>query len=53
MFLVIDSAWRVFSQTGNIEAYLLLKELENDSNQNDLNEDEIDATLIHTNESNL
>lgn len=27
-FLVIDLTWRLFSQTGNIETYLLLKELE-------------------------
>jgi len=26
---VLDITWRVFSQTGNIETYLLLKELEN------------------------
>lgn len=29
MFLVIDETWQLFCQTGNIEAYLLLKELEN------------------------
>lgn len=29
-FLVIDETWKLFSQTGNIEAYLLLKELERD-----------------------
>lgn len=27
-FLVLDFTWKIFSQTGNIEAYLLLKELE-------------------------
>ncbi len=27
-FLVLDFTWKVFSQTGNIETYLLLKELE-------------------------
>jgi len=26
---VLDITWKVFSQTGNIETYLLLKELEN------------------------
>nr|WP_249226083.1 YqzL family protein [Oceanobacillus jordanicus] len=31
-FLVIDLTWRVFSQTGNIETYLLMKELENEPN---------------------
>ncbi|MDL4841509.1 YqzL family protein [Aquibacillus rhizosphaerae] len=25
---MIDMSWKIFSQTGNIEAYLLLKELE-------------------------
>lgn len=34
MFLVIDETWQLFSQTGNIEAYLLLKELENGSQTN-------------------
>lgn len=28
-FLVLDFTWKVFTQTGNIETYLLLKELEN------------------------
>ncbi|WP_405101136.1 YqzL family protein [Oceanobacillus sp. FSL H7-0719] len=26
---MLDITWRVFSQTGNIETYLLLKEMEN------------------------
>lgn len=30
-FLVIDLTWKMFSETGNIEAYLLLKELEIDA----------------------
>ncbi|MCT2537594.1 YqzL family protein [Aquibacillus koreensis] len=25
---MIDLSWKIFSQTGNIEAYLLMKELE-------------------------
>ncbi|MFD1171531.1 YqzL family protein [Oceanobacillus picturae] len=29
---MIDLTWRVFSQTGNIETYLLMKELENEPN---------------------
>lgn len=29
---MIDITWKVFSQTGNIETYLLLKELENEPN---------------------
>lgn len=38
MFLVIDTnlTWKLFSQTGNIETYLLLKELENDHNRNNI-----------------
>lgn len=35
-FLVLDLTWKLFSQTGNIEAYLLLKELESESNINDI-----------------
>ncbi len=31
-FLVIDLTWKIFSQTGNIEAYLLLRELEVEMN---------------------
>ncbi|TQS74707.1 YqzL family protein [Ornithinibacillus gellani] len=27
---MIDLTWKIFSQTGNIEAYLLLKELEDE-----------------------
>lgn len=27
-FLVIDFSWKVFSETGSIETYLLIKELE-------------------------
>ena len=30
-FLVIDLTWNLFSHTGNIETYLLWKELESDS----------------------
>lgn len=28
---MIDFTWKIFSQTGNIETYLLLKELENET----------------------
>ncbi|MUV39606.1 hypothetical protein JNUCC1_03484 [Lentibacillus sp. JNUCC-1] len=28
---MIDLTWQVFSQTGNIETYLLMKELENEN----------------------
>lgn len=36
MFLVIDVTWKLFCQTGNIETYLLLKELEDHPNENNL-----------------
>ncbi|WP_269412168.1 YqzL family protein [Lentibacillus daqui] len=29
---MIDFAWKLFSQTGNVETYLLLKELEKEPN---------------------
>lgn len=34
-FLVIDVTWKLFIETGNIETYLLLKELENEPSTND------------------
>ncbi|MEI3596653.1 MULTISPECIES: YqzL family protein [unclassified Oceanobacillus] len=38
---MLDITWKVFSQTGNIETYLLYKELENvDNEENDTDEDE-------------
>lgn len=30
---MIDFTWKLFSQTGNIETYLLFKELENETHQ--------------------
>lgn len=33
-FLVLDLTWKLFSQTGNIETYLLLKQLEDESTIN-------------------
>jgi len=39
-FLVIDFTWKLFSQTGNIETYLLLKEMENDTIQQKQNKNE-------------
>lgn len=35
---MIDITWKVFSQTGNIETYLLLKEMENVDKQAKNNE---------------
>jgi hypothetical protein len=43
-FLVVELTWKLFSETGNIETYLLLKELENGVNQpelGNLNDDKI------------
>lgn len=37
-FLVIDFTWKIFSQTGNIETYLLLKELEKELDTGELDE---------------
>ncbi len=33
MFLVDDRMWNVFLQTGNIEAYLLVKQLEQEKQE--------------------
>jgi hypothetical protein len=41
---VVELTWKLFSETGNIETYLLLKELENGVNQpelGNLNDDKI------------
>ncbi len=47
---MIDLTWKVFSQTGNIETYLLMKELEEEhynSNESNVQNDkmEIDTNL--------
>lgn len=42
---MVDSAWQLFSQTGNIEAYLLLKELEDETDQHDTSQDVIDTSM--------
>ncbi len=46
---MLDFAWYVFSQTGNVDAYLLFKEIEKDGvdGTNDLEEAlvEIDQTI--------
>ncbi|UOQ47418.1 YqzL family protein [Gracilibacillus salinarum] len=41
---MIDVPWKIFSQTGNIEAYLWMKEVESDVYQEP--EDENDHTLF-------
>lgn len=46
---MINLTWKLFSETGNIEAYLLLKELENKPDTNNIipirNETEESAPL--------
>ena len=48
MFLVIEETWQLFIQTGNIEAYLLFKELEKEQTEhtNDLEAREEDSMHI-------
>ncbi|RKQ37820.1 YqzL family protein [Oceanobacillus halophilus] len=46
---MIDLTWKVFSQTGSIETYLLYKEIENDYHNANLRENEEESPL----ESNL
>ncbi|GAB2573130.1 YqzL family protein [Gracilibacillus alcaliphilus] len=38
---MIDVPWKVFSQTGNIEAYLWMKEIEADEMQDENIEDDV------------
>ena len=43
---MLDFTWKVFSMTGAIETYLLLKELENDDvESNDQQDDESDQLI--------
>lgn len=46
VFLVLDLTWQIFSQTGNIEAYLLLKELEKSPIEIENNQNDHDSTII-------
>ncbi|MDV2683129.1 YqzL family protein [Alkalihalophilus sp. As8PL] len=39
---MLDFSWKVFSMTGNLDTYLLMKELERDSNDESSQED-VDA----------
>ncbi|RLL48050.1 YqzL family protein [Oceanobacillus piezotolerans] len=45
---MIDLTWKLFSQTGNIETYLLYKELEFESRQGDLQEDNNEEIPLET-----
>ncbi|WP_339228155.1 YqzL family protein [Oceanobacillus sp. FSL K6-2867] len=42
---MIELTWKIFSQTGNIETYLLLKELENATSQQEFGRTETETTL--------
>lgn len=42
MFVVTDIPWKIFSQTGNIEAYLLMKEME-DTTEEQLFQDNMEG----------
>ncbi|MRG86625.1 YqzL family protein [Salinibacillus xinjiangensis] len=46
---MIDFTWKVFSQTGNIETYLLMKELENSHKPKSESEDEKDIVELDSN----
>jgi hypothetical protein len=46
---MIDFTWKVFSQTGNIETYLLLKELESDEEDSSKQNKNNDKMEIDTN----
>lgn len=50
-FLVVDLTWKLFSQTGNIETYLLMKELENATMDN--NGQAKESTEVSSTETNL
>lgn len=43
---MIDFSWKVFSMTGSIDTYLIMKELENDFNQSNVEKkDEENQTI--------
>ncbi|NEU32370.1 YqzL family protein [bacterium LRH843] len=46
---MLDISWKVFSMTGNLDTYLLMKELERDSDeqfgQEDIEEIKLDAPI--------
>lgn len=51
MFLVDDRMWNVFLQTGNVEAYLLVKQIErttsNDEKENQEEPSELQFEMKH------
>lgn len=44
MFLVDNRMWNVFLQTGNVEAYLILKQLEEEQSKDQLEEEQMRLT---------
>lgn len=42
---MLDFSWKVFSMTGNVDTYLIMKEIERDTQPEEIREklDEIDA----------
>ncbi|MFD1850246.1 YqzL family protein [Oceanobacillus bengalensis] len=46
---MIDLTWKLFSQTGNIETYLLYKELEHETRQGEYRKESIEESTIETN----
>lgn len=45
---MLDITWRIFSQTGNIETYLLLKELENVGDEVKVDQNNNENTMFTT-----
>lgn len=43
---MIDFSWKVFSMTGNIDTYLLIKEMENDLNEAPMEDFEEESSTI-------
>lgn len=50
---MIDLTWKVFSETGDIETYLLLKEIEDDPNLKHLGESVVEDASISIIDSNI
>ncbi|MBP3951290.1 YqzL family protein [Bacillus suaedae] len=44
---MLDFSWKVFSMTGNVDTYLLLKELERDSDDQ-FEQDDVEGNALDT-----
>lgn len=44
--MIKETIWKTFEKTGNLNAYLLLKEIENDKISNDMIEKKEEEALI-------